>query len=82
MSVLPPKRDPVLFVHPNAVPSRLIALQQFETIPYRHDKIIQPTSRVNHLQFPLHDPPQLARYASRCPRVPFPKQVGRCLVGE
>src|SRR6266540_221735 len=26
MSVLPPKRDPVLFVHPNTMPSRLFAL--------------------------------------------------------
>jgi hypothetical protein len=82
MSVLPPKRDPVLFVHPNAVPSCLIALQEFETIPCRHDEIIQPTRCVNQLQFPLHRPPQLAWYASRWARVSVPKQVDRCLVGE
>jgi len=64
------------------MPSRLIALQHFETIPRRHDEIIQPASRVNHLQFPLHYPPQLARYAPRCPRVPLPKQVGCCRLGE
>jgi hypothetical protein len=76
MSVLPPKRDSVLFVHSNAVPTGLIALQQFETIPRRYDEIIQPTCRVNQLQSPLHHTPQLARYASRYPRLPLPKQVG------
>jgi hypothetical protein len=82
MSVLPPKRHSVLLIHANAVAAGLVALQQFETIPCRRDEIIQPTCRVNQLKFPLLDPPQLARYASRCARVPLPKQVGRCLVVE
>jgi hypothetical protein len=73
MPVLPPKRDPVLFVNPNTVPSRSIAFQQFEAIPRRHDEIVQPTCRVNQLEFPLHYAPQLAWYASRYARVPLAK---------
>jgi hypothetical protein len=82
MSVLPPKRYSVLLIHPDAVAAGLVALHQFETIPSRHDEIIQATRRVNQLQLPLRYSPQLARNASRDARVPLPKQVGRRLIVE
>jgi len=40
MSVLPSERHSVLLVDSNAVPTRLVALQQLESIPDRHDEII------------------------------------------
>jgi len=49
MSVLPPKRHSVLLIHPDAAAAGLVALQPFETIPCRHNEIVQPTCRVNQL---------------------------------
>jgi hypothetical protein len=46
MPVLPPKRDSVLLVHPNAVPTGLIPLQQFEAIPCGNGEIVEPAGRV------------------------------------
>lgn len=42
MSVLPPKRDSVPLVDPNAVPPGLIPLQELEPISCRNDEILQP----------------------------------------
>jgi hypothetical protein len=82
MPVLPPKRDAVLLVHPNAVPPGLIPLQEFESIPRGNDKIVQPAGGIKKSQFALHYAPQLARDSSRDARVSLAKQVGGCFVGE
>ena len=61
ISVLPPKRDPILVVDSNAVPAGLVALQQFEPITGWDSEIVQPTRRVNQPQLPLDAAPQFAR---------------------
>jgi len=82
MPVLPPKRDSVLFVHPNTVPTGLIALQKFEPISRWNGEIFQPAGCIKQFQFSLCATPQLARDSSRCAGVSLAKQVGRCRVGE
>jgi hypothetical protein len=82
MSVLPPERHSVLLVHPTAVPTGLIALQTFEPIPRRSDKIVQSAGAIEQFQFTFYDAPQLARDPSSCACVSLAKQVGRCFVGE
>jgi hypothetical protein len=76
ISVLPPKRDPILVVDSNAVPAGLFALQQFEPITGWDSEIVQPTRRVNQSQLPLDAAPQFARDASSRAGVPFTKQIG------
>jgi hypothetical protein len=82
MSVLPPKRDPVLLVDPDAVPAGLVAFEQFEPITGWDSEIVQPTRRVNQSQLPLDAAPQFARDASSRAGVPFTKQIGCRLVSE
>jgi hypothetical protein len=75
MSILPPKRDPILVVNSNAVPAGCVALQQFEPITGWDSEIVQPTRRVNQSQLPLDAAPQFARDASSRTRVPFTKKI-------
>jgi hypothetical protein len=82
MSVLPPKRDPVLLVDPDAVPAGLVAFAQFEPITGWDSEIVQPTRRVNQSQLPLDAAPQFALDASSRAGVPFTKQIGCRLVIE
>jgi hypothetical protein len=76
MSVLPPKRDPVLLVDPDAAPAGLVAFEQFESITGWDSEIVQPTRRVNQSQLPLDAAPQVARDASSLACGPFTKQLG------
>jgi hypothetical protein len=75
MSILPPERHSILLVDPNAVPTGLIALQPFETIPRRNDEIVEPAGGIEQFQFTLYDAPQLARDSSSCARVSLAKQA-------
>src|SRR5499427_11052599 len=80
MSVLPPKRHPVLLVHANAVAARLVALQEFEPVSGWNRQVIQTTRCVNQPQLSLHSAPEFARNSSCGPCVPLAKQVCRGLV--
>jgi len=57
MSVLPTKRDAILIVDPNAVPTGLIAFQPFQSIPGRDDQILQAPSGVNQFELSLNYTP-------------------------
>jgi hypothetical protein len=82
MSVLPPERHPVLLVDANAKSPGLIALQRFEAIPRRDDKVIKTTRGVNQSQLSLYIAPQLSRYAPCRTSVPFAKEIGGWVIGE
>jgi hypothetical protein len=64
------------------VTTRLIALQQFQSIACRHRKIVDPTGRVNQLQFPLNTAPEIPRDSPSAPCVSFAKQIDRRPVCE
>jgi len=82
MSVLPPECHPVLLVYPDAVPTRLIALQSFQPIAGGYRDIVEAASGVEQFQFPLNHAPQFSRYSSSVARVSFAKQVGRRVVAK
>jgi hypothetical protein len=58
------------------VATRLIALQEFESISRRHHEIIQARGGVNEFQLSLHHTPQNAPDSSASPRVSIPEQSG------
>jgi len=82
MATLPPKRHAILVVDPDAVAPGTTSGQLFQAVPRRHPQIVQPHGDIQHLQLPLHDPPEIARDSPRVTGVPLPEQVGRGLVGE
>jgi hypothetical protein len=51
------------------VAARLIALHQFQAITGRDREIVKAASRVNQLQFPPNDSPQIPRNLPSGPRV-------------
>jgi predicted signal transduction protein with EAL and GGDEF domain len=75
MSVLPPKRHPVLVVHAHAVATRSVTPQQFEPIASRHGQIVQATRRVNQSELPLRRAPQLAWNSPSRTGVSFAEQI-------
>jgi hypothetical protein len=60
----------------NAVPTRLIALQQFKAIPCRDQEIVRATSRVNQPQLPLYHAPNRTRNSTGGARISLTKQIG------
>src|SRR5262245_21283643 len=60
MSLFPSECDAILVVNPNAVSSRLIALQRFESITGRNREIFESCRDVKRFELPLRDAPDLA----------------------
>jgi hypothetical protein len=82
MSVLPATRDAVLFIHPDAVPPCLIALQQFQPIPRPHSQVIKTTGRVNQLELALSNTPQILGNPPRRAGVSLAEEINSRFVGE
>jgi hypothetical protein len=82
MAALPSERNAILLVDAYAVTTGLIALQQLKAVTGRYDEIIKTTGGVEQFQFPLDDPPQLARDPPSRARISFAKQVCRGLVSK
>ena len=82
MAVLPPKCDAILFVDANAVSPAHPAPERFQSIAWRRVQILQPDRHVEHLQFPLHDPPEVLRDPPGGFRVAFSEDVGGRLSNE
>jgi hypothetical protein len=64
VAIPPPKADPPLIVHPNAVLAPPISLEHFQSIPRRNTEIIQALGRVQLDKLPEHDPVQISRVAA------------------
>jgi hypothetical protein len=82
MSLLPPKRDAILIVHPEAVAACLVSLQLFQPVTRGDRKVSDPGCDVKRFQLPLHDPPNSPGDPASGARVPFAEQVSGRLVGE
>jgi len=80
MSILTAERDAVLIVHPDAVATGLVALQQFEPVAARDRQIVQASSGIKNLQFALNDPPNVTRDLASGARVSFTKKICTRLV--
>jgi hypothetical protein len=64
MTTLPSKRDAILIVDPNAVPTGAIAFQPLEAITGGTRQIFEPRCHVQQLQLPLNRAPEFARNPS------------------
>lgn len=56
----PAKAYPPLVVDPDAMLSLASAFQRLQAIAWRYAQLFQLNSRIQHLQFPLHDCQQVA----------------------
>jgi len=56
-----PERDPVLVVDAHGVETSKAAAERVQPIPWWHLQIIEPRHRIDLIQFPTDDGPQLAR---------------------
>jgi hypothetical protein len=57
----PLEADPVLIVDANAVLAVAITPERFQTIPWRHPKILEPFDRIALIQLPVDHSPQVSR---------------------
>jgi hypothetical protein len=55
-----PKDDSELVVHAHRVEAAKTTRERVQPIPGRHIQVIEPRHRVDLIQFPTHDRPQLA----------------------
>jgi hypothetical protein len=76
MPVLPPKRNPVLLVHSDAVAAGLVTPQQLQTIASRNRQIIKPTRRVDQSELSLYAAPKLSWNPPSAARVSLAEQIG------
>jgi hypothetical protein len=77
ITALPSKRDPILIVDPNAVPTRAIAFQPLEAVTRGNRQIFETRGHVQQFQLPLNRAPKLARDSSGWTGISLPKQIRR-----
>jgi hypothetical protein len=57
------EHDAILVVDTYPVNAAEVARERVQTIPGRYFRVIEPSHRIDLIQFPAHDWPQLARNA-------------------
>jgi hypothetical protein len=82
MSVLPPERDAILIIDPDAVSARLVSFQQLETVAGGNRQIVEPRRGIEQFQLPLNDAPDPARKSPSRSRISLAEQVGRRVVAK
>jgi hypothetical protein len=75
VTLLPPKADPPLVVHSDAVPSSPPPRELFQTIPGRHPQVLDTFRRIKQQQLSMSAPLHLRRELSR----PFTREHLFCL---
>ncbi len=55
--------DPILVVHADRVPASEVTAEHVQPITRRHLQVVQPLYRVDLVELPAHDGPQISRDA-------------------
>ena len=77
-----PEHDSVLIVHPHRVPAPEVTRERVQPIPGRHLQVVEPSHRVDLVQFPSHDGPEHARDAPSGLAVDAVPDIARRVIGQ
>lgn len=76
------EHDAVLIVHPHRVPTPEVTRERVQPISGRYLQVVEPSYRVDLVQFPSHGGPEHARDAPSRLAIDAVPDIARCVIGQ